>query len=215
VLVVVAVAACGPRAARAPRAFGLVEPPRLAVLPFRAGGTLEPTGAFVAQPGAEPVDAEAGAEVTRRLAAALDARGLAVVDPAVVAATVAAAEPAAEATAFAAHVARTTGANAAVIGAVGRYTQREGSALGATRPASVGYQVIVVRAADGAVLGTDRFDYTQRPLNENLLDLPRVLEGGGGWMTREQILDGATRRTAERLAAWLGPPRASMAAPPP
>jgi len=105
--------------------------------------------------------------------------------------------------AFAVRLAGKLGARFVVLGALVRFRQREGSALGVTSPASVAYQVALVRAADQAILGTDRFDYTQQSLSENLLDLPRFLKAGGRWMSREEILEGALEETAHRLAADL------------
>jgi len=96
------------------------------------------------------------------------------------------------------------GAPLALIGQERLEGQREGSALGVTSPASVAYQVALVRASDQAILGTDRFDYTQQSLSENLLDLPRFLKAGGRWMTREEILQGALEETAHKLATALG-----------
>ena len=79
----------------------------------------------------------------------------------------------------------------------------QSSARGQLRDALVAYQVALVRASDRAVLVTDRFDYTQQSLSENLLDLPRFLKAGGRWMTREEILEGALDETARKLATSL------------
>jgi hypothetical protein len=100
-------------------------------------------------------------------------------------------------------VATKAGANLAVVGAITRYVQREGSALGARTPASVAYQAALVRAPDAAIVAVDRFDYTQQPLTSNLLDLPRFLRAGGRWLTREELLEGALGETAEKFANAL------------
>src|SRR5262249_25351114 len=78
------------------------------------------------------------------------------------------------------------------------------------------YQVALVRASDQAILGTDRFDYTQQSLSENLLDLPRFLKARGRWMTREEILEGALEETAHKLATALAaaPPARQRWRPP-
>src|SRR5262249_34410377 len=83
--------------------------------------------------------------------------------------------------------------------------EREGSAWGATAPASVWYQAALVDA-DGGVIDRDRFEYTQQPLSQNLLELPRFLQGGGRWVTRDQMLDGALAETAARFASAIRRP---------
>jgi hypothetical protein len=173
---------------------------RVAVLPFRIA---------VATPrGAEPirVPEETGGTAATALADALAERGVAVVPADVVLQAV----PGGVADLAAARkLAEQLKANVAAVGTITRYLERNGSALGVTSPASVAYEVVLLRALDGALMGTDRFDYTQSPLNENVLDLPRFIEGGGRWRTREEILTSALRETAERLGGWLGAPRAN------
>jgi len=100
-------------------------------------------------------------------------------------------------------VATKAGSTVAVVGAITRYVEREGSALGVRTPASVAYQAALVRAPDGAIVALDRFDYTQQPLTSNLLDLPRFLRARGRWVTREELLEGALGETAEKFASAL------------
>jgi hypothetical protein len=182
--------------ARAPAPAG-----RVAVLPFHTGGTLTPDGAFAAGPDAEPGPGDHGASAARLLTERLAAAGVPVADPARVlgAATLAGADDPRQA----ARVAQRLGADFAVLGTIVRYREREGSALAVRSPASVAYQLAVVRAADRSVLVTDRFDHTQQPLSENLLDLPMFLRGGGRWMTREEMLGAALAESAEKIAAAL------------
>ena len=206
-LVVLAAVLAGCAAAARPRpAVTAVAGARVAVLPFRTGGTLDALAAFArTSEAAEPE--EVGVTVARALAERLAER-FRVVDPDLVFGTAGRVEAGAYDAAFAARVASKVGAELAVLGAVTRFRQREGSAWAAQTPASVAYDAALVRVADGAVLGRERFDYTQQSLSENLLDLPWFIEGGGRWMTREEILGGASRRTAERLAAGAtAPPR--------
>jgi hypothetical protein len=99
-------------------------------------------------------------------------------------------------------VARAVGARLVVMGALTRFVEREGSAWGATTPASVWYQAILLDA-DGQVLDRERFEYAQQPLSQNLLELPRFLQGGGRWVTRDEMLDGALAETAGKLASVI------------
>ncbi len=178
-------------------------PARVAVLPLRLGGTLDAAGLFV--PGravaSAPDDlvASAAAGLARRLAAA----GVVVTDPDAVAGAATLADTGAYDGQWAARVARKLGATLAVLGAVARYDQREGTAWAIRSPASVEYQVALVGASDGALLTADHFAYTQQALSENLLELPRFLQARGRWLTREEILDGALDGSATKLAAVL------------
>ena len=176
----------------------------VAVLPFRTGGVLSPAGAFQDVDDAEAGPGDHGALAARVLADHLAKSGLNVVDPERVFGAVSLADAGHYDPPFAARVASKVGARFVVLGAFARFRQREGSALGVTSPASVAYHVALVRASDRAILATDRLDYTQQALSENLLELPRFLKGGGRWVTREEILDGAFEETARKLAKTLG-----------
>jgi hypothetical protein len=134
---------------------------------------------------------------TERLAAL----GVPVIDPERVAG--AAARAGAYDARGAARIVARLGADFAALGALSRYREREGSALGVRTPASVAYQILIVRAADGSPVAIDRFDYTQQPLSENLLDLPMFLRGKGRWMTRDELLTAALGESAEKIAAAL------------
>jgi curli biogenesis system outer membrane secretion channel CsgG len=195
-LLLAAVAACGPHQTGTAPGVKLAEPPRVLVLPFGVGGSLAPSGAFVRWRTAAAMPEDLGTTAAEVLAAALAKDGIAVVDARV-------GPEAAQDAASAARAAERVGANLAVLGAVLRYVEREGTALAAQSPASVAYQVALVRVPDGTVVATDQFDYTQQPLTANLLDLPRFVQGGGRWMTRREILEGALGETAHRLAAAI------------
>jgi hypothetical protein len=176
----------------------------VAVLPFRTGGVLSPAGVFEGVDDAQAGPGDHGVLAARALAGDLAKSGLTVIDPERAFGAASLAEAGHYDPPFAARVAGKVGARFAVLGALVRFRQREGSALGVTSPASVAYQVAVVRASDRVVIATDRFDYTQQSLSENLLDLPRFLKAGGRWMTREEILEGALEETAGKLATTLG-----------
>ena len=198
-----ALAACerpGPARPPAP-----VMPPgtaRIAVVPFRTAGA---PGAE-AGGGGEGVPADAGPAAARMLAAHLAETGMAVVDADRVLGAWSLADTTAYDPRVAAHVAEKVGANLAVLGTLSRYRERQGTAWAVEAPAAVAYEAAVVHAPDGALLAVDRFEYAQQALTENLLQLPRFVESGGRWLTREELLDQALARTAERLARALGAP---------
>ncbi len=102
---------------------------------------------------------------------------------------------------------RTAGAPGAQAGGGGEGVPADaGPAAARMLAAPVAYEAAVVHAPDGALLAVDRFEYAQQALTENLLQLPRFVESGGRWLTREELLDQALARTAERLARALGAP---------
>ena len=68
-----------------------------------------------------------------------------------------------------------------------RWLEREGSALGAKKPASVAFQIYLFRVEDGALLWKASFSKTQRPLSDNVLELENFLKGGATWQSSETL----------------------------
>jgi hypothetical protein len=195
----VVMASCAPRG-RGPVAGPAVGPAAVAVLPFRVGGELDPSTSFATRSDLPPVPDDVGERMAVMLSRALAQNGVATVDPAEVMRATPPAGAARYDTALASRVARSVGARLAVLGALTRFVEREGSGWGASTPATVWYQAVLVDAASDAVLDRQRFEYTQQPLSQNLFELPRFLQGGGRWVTREEMLEGALGDTGARLA---------------
>lgn len=174
---------------------------RIAVVPFSA------TPALVqALPEGSPVDAAHAANlVSTFMTDALRAQGFAVVPPSdLVAAFVAQQRPIPrldprEAGALAA---REYGATAVMLGKVYRYREREGEALGASRPASVGYEVTLFEAPGGRRLWSSRFDETQQPLTANVFNAQRYPGGGRRWLTASELARWGADGAAKALAAY-------------
>jgi hypothetical protein len=198
-----ALAACGSAKRNPDPAPAVTGRALVAVLPFRTSGGLDERGTFA--PGQDPaaVPESAGEQAARVLSVRLAGAGVPTVDVERVLASSPPPGAAVYDARLGARIARKLGANLAVIGAVTRYVEREGSALGVTTPASIAYQTVLVRASDAALVAFDRFDYTQQPLTANLLDLPTFIRAGGRWMTRQEMLEGALGETAEKLAKAL------------
>jgi hypothetical protein len=55
------------------------------------------------------------------------------------------------------------------------------------RPASVGFDVHLIRLRDGKIVWTGKFDETQRPLSENLLKMGSFIRRKGSWLTAEEL----------------------------
>jgi hypothetical protein len=165
---------------------------QVAVLPFTRGGPVDggqATGLDAVPAAASRVvtaqvyDVLAGAPVWRFVPDLTVAQALTTLDTRAPVATQAAA------------LGKAVGATAVLCGTVTRYRQREGSAYGVTRPASVAFDMQLVSVASGKVLWTGRFDETQEPLASNLLDWWQFWEVGPRWMTAEEL----THLGVERL----------------
>jgi hypothetical protein len=78
-------------------------------------------------------------------------------------------------------------AEGVMAGYIYRWREREGGDYAVNRPASVAFDLYIIRPGDGAVLWKAKFDKTQRSLSEDVLDLPTFMEGGGRWMKAEKL----------------------------
>ena len=202
-LLVLAGAACGPYDDQPPPVPTAGSARPAAVLPFRVAGFLDPAGGFVDDTSVGEIPENLGVEIAERLATDLERAGVHVVPAAVVLRAAPVAGAALYDAKLAARVAREVGADFAVMGAVHRYVQRVGSALSVERPATVDYQAMIVAADSGRVIGSYLFDFTQKPLAEDLTTLPDFLQGGGKWRTREEILYRSLTKTAAKIASAL------------
>jgi hypothetical protein len=89
----------------------------------------------------------------------------------------------------AAQIGRELGVDAVVIGAVYRFEQRQGSALGVQSPASAAFDAHLIQVAGKKVLWSGRFDETQHSLSENVLNIGSFVKGGAQWMTVERWVE--------------------------
>lgn len=87
------------------------------------------------------------------------------------------------------------------LGYLFRFEQRIGSAMGVDKPASVGFDLHLVRVRDGKIAWTGKFDETQRPLSDNLLKIGAFFRRGAKWLTAEEL---ASAGMGETLATLPG-----------
>ncbi|MFC1531969.1 hypothetical protein ACFL7M_01180 [Thermodesulfobacteriota bacterium] len=80
-------------------------------------------------------------------------------------------------------------ADAVMTGYIYRWREREGTDYSVNRPASVAFDIYLVRSKDGAVLWKSRFDKTQKSLSENILDMGTFLKGKARWMTVDGLAE--------------------------
>ncbi|UCE86673.1 MAG: hypothetical protein JSU66_02760 [Deltaproteobacteria bacterium] len=156
---------------------------KVAVAPFELGGAL------LGPEGAVPDPAPA-ALVARSVAEALVARGVPVVAPEDMRRALGLPESVAvtldpELAAAAAHA--KFRADAVLLGVATRFTEREGEAYGARRPASVAFQVTLYAAPSGQLLWRAWFNKTQLSLSDNVLETRHYPGGGTRWLTAEEF----------------------------
>jgi hypothetical protein len=88
---------------------------------------------------------------------------------------------------IAGRTARDLQADAAIIGFLYRWKEREGSDYAVNSPASVFYALCLVSPDNGSILWKGQFNKTQRSLSENLLDIRTFFKGKGKWMTADDL----------------------------
>lgn len=96
-------------------------------------------------------------------------------------------------------VAEQFGADAVLLGELGRYREREGSALGSLRPASVDFTVTLYEAPSGTKLWVARFNYTQTSLTADLFDSARLPGHGSRFLTVAELARFGAQEVVERL----------------
>ncbi len=73
------------------------------------------------------------------------------------------------------------------VGFLFRFEQRIGSSIGVDKPASVGFDVHLVRLKDAKIVWTGKFDETQKSLSENLLKMGSFVRRKASWLTAEEL----------------------------
>jgi hypothetical protein len=73
------------------------------------------------------------------------------------------------------------------VGFLFRFEERIGSRIGADKPASVSFDVHLLRVKDGKRVWDGKFDETQQALSENLLKIGSFVRRGGAWLKAEEL----------------------------
>ena len=73
------------------------------------------------------------------------------------------------------------------VGFLYRFEERIGSHIGAEKPASVGFDIHLIRLRDEKMVWQGKFDETQRPLSENLFKMGSFIRRRASWLTAEEL----------------------------
>jgi hypothetical protein len=80
--------------------------------------------------------------------------------------------------------------DAVLVGFVYRFRERVGKGFSAESPASVAFDLHLIRVMDGRTVWSANFDETQQTLGQNLFQLGTFLTRGGRWITAEDMASG-------------------------
>jgi hypothetical protein len=78
-------------------------------------------------------------------------------------------------------------ADGIILGYVYRFKERKGYPYSAEKPASVAFEIHLIRVSDGAIVWKGIFDKTQASLMENILQIASFIKEGGKWVTAKEL----------------------------
>jgi len=78
-------------------------------------------------------------------------------------------------------------ADGVVVGYVYRYRERKGYSYSVEKPASVAFEIHLIRVRDGVVVWRGIFDKTQTSLTENIFLISSFFKQGGKWVTAREL----------------------------
>lgn len=82
-----------------------------------------------------------------------------------------------------------TGADAVMLNFIYRFEERVGKGFSAESPASVAFDMHLIRLLDARSIWSANFDETQQSLGQNLFQLGTFLSRGGRWITAEEMAE--------------------------
>jgi hypothetical protein len=81
------------------------------------------------------------------------------------------------------------GAEAIVVGYVYRFRERKGNSYTVEQPASVAFDIHLLRVSDGELVWRGAFDRTQTSLMEDLMQITSFFREKGRWVTAEELAE--------------------------
>jgi TolB-like protein len=86
-------------------------------------------------------------------------------------------------------VGKELGADYITTGFVYRYVERVGYKYSSERPASVIFEIHLVKTSDGSIVWRGFFDKTQKSLLEDIFQISSFFKGGAKWVTVRQLTE--------------------------
>jgi len=74
-----------------------------------------------------------------------------------------------------------------LVGYLFRFEERIGSRIGAEKPASVGFDIHLLRLRDQKRIWDGKFDETQRPLSDDILKIGSFFRRQASWLSAEEL----------------------------
>jgi hypothetical protein len=102
--------------------------------------------------------------------------------------------------------AREFGVPAVMTGTVYRMRELAPNAMGASRAASVWFEVVLLKAPGAARVWNASFNETQKPLNENVFNASKYPGGGMRWLRAEELARWGAGEVAREFPAGIAPP---------
>lgn len=75
------------------------------------------------------------------------------------------------------------------VGYVYRYVERVGYKYSSEHPASVVFEIHIIKTSDGSIIWRGFFDKTQKSLMEDVFQMSSFFKGGGKWLTARQLTE--------------------------
>jgi hypothetical protein len=82
---------------------------------------------------------------------------------------------------------RELNADAVLSGYVYRFVDRTGTQYSVETPASVGFDLELIRVRDGRLVWSRRFDETQQTLSDDIMQLNKFIKRKGRWITARDM----------------------------
>jgi len=93
-------------------------------------------------------------------------------------------------------------ADAVLAGYIFRFRERIGTRYAAKSPASVAFDIHLIRVADGRVLWSGQFNETQKALSENFLHLETFLKRKASWVTAREMAQAGLEDILQSLSGF-------------
>ena len=81
------------------------------------------------------------------------------------------------------------GADFLAVGYVYRYVERVGYKYSSEHPASVVFEIHLIKTSDGSIIWRGFFDKTQKSLMEDVFQMSSFFKGGAKWLTARQLTE--------------------------